>query len=75
MKKIKTLQELDNFRNSILKKRDPSKPCIVLCGGTGCRAYEWEEVVRSFEAEIEKCGLKEKVAIRITGCLSTGKSK
>ncbi len=68
MKKIKTLQELDNFRNSILKKRDPSKPCIVLCGGTGCRAYEWEEVVRSFEAEIEKCGLKEKVAIRITGC-------
>ncbi len=68
MGKIKTLEQLEDFRDSLVKKRDPNKLCITVCGGTGCRAYAWEELIGAFEAEIEKQGLKEKVDIRITGC-------
>jgi NADH-quinone oxidoreductase subunit F len=68
MKKIKTLQELKDFRDSLVKKRNPEKTCIAICGGTGCRAHAWEELIGAFEAEIEKQGLKEEVDIRITGC-------
>jgi len=68
MGKIKTLKQLEDFQDSLVKKRDPNKLCITVCGGTGCRAYAWEELIRAFEAEIEKQGLKEKIDIRITGC-------
>jgi len=68
MEKIKTLEELENFRDSFVKKRDPNKARIAICGGTACRAHAWEELIRAFEAEIEKQELKEKVDISITGC-------
>jgi len=68
MGKIKTLKQLEDFQDSLVKKRDPNKLCIIVCGGTGCRAYAWDELIRAFEAEIEKQGLKKKVDVRITGC-------
>ncbi len=68
MEKIKTLQQLKGLRDSLCKKRDPNKACITICGGTGCRAYGWEELVRALEEEINKQDLKGKVDIRITGC-------
>ncbi len=68
MKKIKTAKELEDIRKSILEKRDTNRPCITICGGTGCRAYACEKVIAAFREEIEKQGLKAKVDIRVTGC-------
>ena len=68
MKKIKTANQLEDIRKSILEKRDANRPCITICGGTGCHAYACEEVIAAFKEEIEKQGLKTKVDIRITGC-------
>jgi len=68
MKKIRTPQQLEEYRKSLLKRRDSKKSFIAVCGGTGCRAYDWDKLIGAFEREIEKQGLKEKVEIRITGC-------
>jgi len=61
-------QELEALRDSIIKARDPNQPCIVVCGGTGCLALGAQEVISAFEQEIKKGGLKNKLALRVTGC-------
>ena len=60
--------EVEALRESIIKKRDPNKPCITICGGTGCLALGGAHVITAFKQEIEKQGLSTKVDLRITGC-------
>lgn len=68
MKKLKSPIELKELRDEIINKRDPDKPSISVCGGTGCHAYGCEEVATTFKSEIERQGLSEKVDLRFTGC-------
>ena len=66
--RLSSPQELEALRESIIKSRDPSQTCIVVCGGTGCLALGAEEVITAFRREIEEGGLEKKLALRITGC-------
>ncbi len=68
MPKINSPAELEELRKGILSKRDPDKPCIAICGGTGCLALGSDRVISAFEEEIEKQALKTKVDVRGTGC-------
>ncbi len=68
MERIKSPEELEALRQSIIDKRDPRKPCITLCSGTGCRAYASEKVNLAFESELKKQGMEDKVEIKRTGC-------
>ncbi|MBN2317574.1 MAG: 4Fe-4S binding protein [Acidobacteria bacterium] len=72
MPRIKSPAELEEFRKGILSKRDPQKPCIAVCTGTGCIALGAAEVVAALREEIKKQGLGAevdvKVDIRETGC-------
>ncbi len=68
MARIESPGELEALRQSIIGHRDPSKPCITICSGTGCRAYASEKVISAFEAELKKHGLEDKVEIKRTGC-------
>ncbi|MCK4435301.1 4Fe-4S binding protein [Candidatus Bathyarchaeota archaeon] len=68
MKKIRTHQELEALRSSLLQDRDPNKPCIRVCVGTGCRARGGLDVLESFKNEVKKQGLGIKVDIKQTGC-------
>ena len=68
MPKINSPDELEHVRQKILSRRDPSKPCVSICAGTGCLASGASEVIAAFEAEIEKQGLKTKVTTKGTGC-------
>ena len=61
-------EELQNFRQEILSKRDPNSPCISICAGAGCVASGADEVIVSFKAEIEKQGLQADVDTKGTGC-------
>jgi len=65
---LKTLKELEKARESIVKKRDPERPCITVCSGTGCHAYNCKAVADTLKGEVEKQGLKGKVEVRTTGC-------
>ncbi len=68
MTRLKSAAELEKLRQKILAKRDPQKPCVTICSGTGCHAYGSEKVANTFVTEIQKNGLKKKVDIRRTGC-------
>jgi NADH-quinone oxidoreductase subunit F len=66
--KIKTPGELEALRSSITKKRDPNKPCITICNGTGCQAYGSKSIVAAFQDEVKKQNLDSKVDVKAIGC-------
>ncbi len=68
MPRINSPAELEKVRKEILSRRDPNKPCISICAGTGCLASGASEVIAAFKAEIEKQGLKTAVDTKGTGC-------
>jgi NADH-quinone oxidoreductase subunit F len=67
-KRLESAAELETLRQSILGKRDPSRTCISVCGGTGCRASGAEAVVDAFIDEIERQELQINVELKQTGC-------
>ncbi len=66
--KIKSASELNKLREKIKAGRDPKKPCITICVGTGCLAHGAMEVAESFQKEIDKRNLFVKLDFRKTGC-------
>ncbi len=72
MPRIQSPAELETFRKDVISKRDPDKPCIAVCTGTGCLALGAAKVVAAFREEIKKQGIESKVEIkadlRETGC-------
>jgi len=68
MKKIRTSHDLEAFRTSLLREREPSKPCVRVCVGTGCRARGSLGVLESFKEHIRSQGLETNVDIKQTGC-------
>jgi NADH:ubiquinone oxidoreductase subunit F (NADH-binding)/(2Fe-2S) ferredoxin/NAD-dependent dihydropyrimidine dehydrogenase PreA subunit len=68
MARLNTPEELSDFRQEILSKRDPDNPCISICAGAGCIASGADEVIKVFQEEIEKQGLTAKVDTKGTGC-------
>ncbi len=72
MPRINSPAELESFRKEILSKKDPDKPCIAVCTGTGCIALGASSVVKALKDEIKKQGLENKVEVKVdireTGC-------
>jgi NADH:ubiquinone oxidoreductase subunit F (NADH-binding)/(2Fe-2S) ferredoxin/ferredoxin len=68
MPRINSPAELEEFRKDIISKRDPKRPCIAVCTGTGCLALGAAKVVAAFKEELKKQGLQTKVDIKETGC-------
>jgi len=71
MPRINSPAELEKFRKDILSKRDPNRPCVAVCTGTGCLALGAAKVVTALKEEIKKQGLATKVDVvdvRETGC-------
>ncbi|HEY87492.1 MAG TPA: NADH-quinone oxidoreductase subunit NuoF [Dehalococcoidia bacterium] len=68
MDRLSSPDELERVRKLIVKNRDPNKPCLSICGGTGCHAFGSEKVAAAFKQESKQQGLEAKVDIRTTGC-------
>lgn len=83
MKKIKSYKELLNLYEEykeLLKSRQTSheeelkvenKRCnrlITVCGGTGCKSSDSDEIIKNLEAEIKRLGLENEVKVSIAGC-------
>ena len=68
MARLNSPADLEKLRQEILSQRDPNRPCVTICSGTGCQAQRSEDVADAFVREIEKQGLQDKVDIRRTGC-------
>jgi len=68
MDPIKSRDELEMLRSTIIEQREPDRPCITICSGTGCQACKCWKVTEALIAEIEKQDAKGKVDVRTTGC-------
>ena len=68
MERLRNVEDLLRFRQKLVQERDPAKPCVTICEGTGCSAWGSEEVRKAFTEEIERQGLKGKVDVKKTGC-------
>ena len=68
MPRLGSPAELEELRKGILAKRDQARPCIAVCGGTGCHALGNRGLITAFEKELGKHRLKSKVDVKETGC-------
>ena len=60
-------EQLDAIREAAAA-RQSDKPCITVCGGTGCHAQGCQDIVHAFREEIVHCEMTETVDLRVTGC-------
>ncbi len=68
MNRVNSLAELQALRQALAAARDPSRPSVTICGGTGCRAKGSEQVAQALRDEIARHGLRGKVDVLATGC-------
>jgi len=68
MVRLKSPAELEQLRTEIQAQRDPKKPCIAICAGTGCLALGVKKVITAFKEGLKERGLADKVDVRETGC-------
>jgi NADH:ubiquinone oxidoreductase subunit F (NADH-binding)/(2Fe-2S) ferredoxin/Pyruvate/2-oxoacid:ferredoxin oxidoreductase delta subunit len=72
MPRLGSAAELETFRREVVSGRDPNKPCIAVCTGTGCLALGAAKVVLVLRDAIKKLGLESKVDVQVdlreTGC-------
>ena len=68
MKKIKSLNEFEKLKQSLLKEQKTEITTISVCGGTGCHAYGCDKVYNALLEEIKKNNLDEKIKTKLTGC-------
>ena len=65
---IDSTEELENLREELASRKDPNKPRVSICAGSGCMASGAGEVIAAFKAEIENQGLDAEVDTKGTGC-------
>lgn len=65
--KVETIRQLKRLQEAILRQRD-HRPCVRVCGGTGCRARGSEEVMRRLKSGLADRGMESEVEVRLTGC-------
>ena len=68
MKKLKSISELERWRQDIQSKQEKYETIVSVCGGTGCQAYDCQKVKGAFQKELKNKNLTDKVALKITGC-------
>ena len=70
MPKMDSHTQLDTWHSSLVDAIDPVRPCITVCGGTGCRVYGSEKVWNAFRDEIERQEVNATVEfdVKVTGC-------
>jgi len=61
---------LDNLRVKLADSYKPDRPCVTVCGGTGCRVYGSEKVWEAFRKELatQKVDAKLSMDVKVTGC-------
>ena len=70
-KKIKSPEELENYRKEIQAQKDLKKPAVAVCAGSGCQALGSKKIIAAFKDQLSSQGLAEKVnisEIKETGC-------
>jgi NADH:ubiquinone oxidoreductase subunit F (NADH-binding)/(2Fe-2S) ferredoxin/Pyruvate/2-oxoacid:ferredoxin oxidoreductase delta subunit len=68
MRKIRSVNDLERWRGDILKKEGKFDVTVSVCGGTGCQAYDCQKIKMTFQKELKKKEMGQKVGLKVTGC-------
>jgi NADH-quinone oxidoreductase subunit F len=68
MRRIESAEELKRSRDTLVARREPDKPRVSVCCGTGCRVYGSMMVIDAFRKEIGSRGLEDEIGVVSTGC-------
>jgi NADH-quinone oxidoreductase subunit F len=68
VKKIRNPADLVQLREALVSQRDPERPCITVCAGTGCQAYGCNGIIAAFRDELEVRGIAGQFDVLTTGC-------
>jgi NADH:ubiquinone oxidoreductase subunit F (NADH-binding)/(2Fe-2S) ferredoxin/ferredoxin len=68
MQKLTNAADLAQLKKKALIRRNAKPLTIAVCAGTGCLAYGAETLAKSFEDELDRLGLANRVGVRRTGC-------
>jgi NADH:ubiquinone oxidoreductase subunit F (NADH-binding)/(2Fe-2S) ferredoxin/NAD-dependent dihydropyrimidine dehydrogenase PreA subunit len=68
MRKIKSVSDLEKWREDVIQKDKEHEVIVLVCGGTGCQALGCQKVKAAFQKELRKNGMRERVALKVTGC-------
>ena len=68
MKKLRSIEELAALRERVRASRDPRRPRIIVCGGTGCRSNGSLGVAGALRQALRERGLERDVDLKMSGC-------
>ena len=68
MRRIKSVSELEKWRDQIISKQKEYDAVISVCGGTGCHAYGCKKVRDRFAKAVRENGVGKNIRLRFTGC-------
>ncbi len=68
--RLESVEALESYREQLLAERNPDRPIIIVCHGTGCRANGSPKVAEALRAAIDAENLDAAVVpqIKTTGC-------
>ena len=66
MPRLNSIAELDALRTNIQKARDPDRPVLGVCGGTGCLIHGSQALLEALDGAIKEQGIP--ADVRMTGC-------
>ncbi len=68
--RLESVEALESYREQLLAERDPDRPTIIVCHGTGCRANGSPKVAEALRKAIAAAKLDAAVIpeIKTTGC-------
>jgi NADH:ubiquinone oxidoreductase subunit F (NADH-binding)/(2Fe-2S) ferredoxin/NAD-dependent dihydropyrimidine dehydrogenase PreA subunit len=67
-RRIRSLEDLERLKESILAQRKPDSKTLVVCCGTGCLASRSDEVREAFIDKVREQEPEEDIIVRKTGC-------
>jgi NADH-quinone oxidoreductase subunit F len=68
MPRLHSVEELERFRAECQLARDPQKPCLTVCAGSGCTAGGANDVIAALKKALAQKGLADAIDVRSTGC-------
>ncbi|HOJ64826.1 MAG TPA: NADH-ubiquinone oxidoreductase-F iron-sulfur binding region domain-containing protein [Spirochaetota bacterium] len=71
MRQIKNIKDLETIKKEVEQNESKYKYILNICGGAGCISSNCLKVKDAFEKAIEKYNLKDKVLLKITGCIGS----
>jgi len=68
MSRLNSFRELEHLRQQFREQRQSIATTVMVCGGTGCRASQSQEVIDAVRDELSRQGLDDRVRLCVTGC-------